>query len=133
MNVLGPMRLFKAAIPHLQNTGGGSLVAISGIEALQPRLPYPLGPNRLALHGFVKLLADRHGRDGIRVNCITPGMMENAADEFPEGWRDQIPLGRYGGIDEVAATAAFLLSPEAGYITGQTLVADGGVNRNTGL
>jgi NAD(P)-dependent dehydrogenase (short-subunit alcohol dehydrogenase family) len=133
MNVLGPMRLFRAALPHFKAGRGGAFVAISGIEALQPRLPYPLGPNRLALHGFVKLLSDRYGRDGIRLNCVAPGLMENAATEFPEGWKDMVPAGRYGAVEEIAATVAFLLSEGAGYITGQTIVADGGVNRNPGM
>ena len=133
MNVLGPMRLFRAALPQFRDAGGGAFVAISGIEALQPRLPYPLGPNRLALHGFIKLLSDRHGRERIRVNCVAPGMMENAAAEFPETWLDMVPAGRYGGVAEIAGTVAFLLSDDAGYVTGQTIVADGGVNRNAGL
>jgi NAD(P)-dependent dehydrogenase (short-subunit alcohol dehydrogenase family) len=133
MNVLGPMRLFRAALPHFHARHGGAFVAISGIEALQPRLSYPLGPNRLALHGFVRLLADRYGRDGIRANCIAPGMVENAAAEFPPGWVEQVPLGRYAHLTDIAAAAAFLLSDESGYVTGQTLVVDGGVNRTTGL
>ncbi|MCR9137693.1 MAG: SDR family oxidoreductase [Alphaproteobacteria bacterium] len=133
MNVLGPMRLLKAVLPPMRAQGAGAFVALSGIEALQPRMPYPLGPNRLALHGFAKLLSDRFAGDGIRINCVAPGLMENAADEFPDGWKEMVPAGRYGAVSEIAATVAFLLSPEAGYITGQTLVADGGVNRNAGL
>ncbi len=133
MNVLGPMRLFKSMLPQFLVNGRGALVAMSGIEALQPRLPYPLGPNRLALHGFVKLLSDRHGPDNIRINCIAPGLMENAASEFPDGWLSQVPMGRHGKVSEIAGTVAFLLSDDAGYITGQTIVADGGVNRTEGL
>jgi len=133
MNVLGPMRLFRAALPNFQAREGGAFVAISGIEATQPRLPYVLGPNRLALHGFVRLLADRYGRDGIRANCLAPGMVENAASEFPPGWVAQVPMGRYAHLTDIAAAAAFLLSDEAGYVTGQTLVVDGGVNRTAGL
>jgi NAD(P)-dependent dehydrogenase (short-subunit alcohol dehydrogenase family) len=133
MNVLGPMRLFKAVLPYFRTQGGGAFVAISGIEALQPRLPYPLGPNRLALHGFIKLLSDRYAGEAIRLNIVAPGMIENAAAEFPEGWREMTPMNRYGAVAEIAATVAFLLSPDAGYITGQTIVADGGVNRNAGM
>ena len=132
MNVLGPMRLFKAALPHFRATGGGAFVAISGIEGAQPRLPYPLGPNRMALHGFVRLLADRHGPEAIRANCVAPGLMENAAEEFPAGWRETVPMGRLGLLDEIAGTVSYLLSPDGGYVTGQTLVVDGGVNRSIG-
>jgi len=131
-DVSGPMRLFRSAVPHFRRNGKGAFVAISGIEALQPRLPYPLGPYRPALHGFVKLLSDRHGREGIRVDCIAPGLMENAAAEFPEGWLNTVPAGRYGAVGEIAGTGAFLLSDDAGFVTGQTIVADGGVDRTAG-
>jgi len=133
MNVLGPMRLIKASLPAMLAQGNGSIVAMSGIEASQPRLPYPLGPNRLALQGFVKLLSDRYAGDGVRINCIAPGMIGNAAAEFPAGWKEMVPQGRYGSPEEMAATVAFLLSDAAGYITGQTIVADGGVNRGLGI
>ncbi|MEI4234131.1 SDR family oxidoreductase [Roseovarius sp. D22-M7] len=59
--------------------------------------------------------------------------MENAAADFPEDWIDMVPAGRYGGVAEIAGTVAFLLSDDAGYVTGQTIVADGGVSRNTGF
>ena len=59
MMVLAPMRLAKAVLPLMRAARSGSFVAISGIEAGQPRLPFPLGPTRLALQDFIKLLADR--------------------------------------------------------------------------
>ncbi|MGR3660250.1 MAG: SDR family oxidoreductase [Paracoccaceae bacterium] len=133
MQVLGPMRLFRAALPHFRVGGGGSFVAISGIEALQPRLVYPMGPNRAALHGFVKLLSDRHGREGIRLNLVVPGLIENGAAGFPDGWVERVPMGRHGRIEEIGATVGFLLSEGGGYITGQAIVADGGVNRSAGM
>jgi len=85
------------------------------------------------LHGLLGLLADRHGRDGVSANFVAPGMMGEAAAEFPDGWVDTVPMGRFGGVAEIAATVGLLLSDGAGYITGQTLVADGGVNRTAGL
>ena len=54
MMVVAPMRLAKMVLPHFAANGRGSFVAISGIEAGQPRLPFSLGPTRLALHGFIK-------------------------------------------------------------------------------
>jgi len=133
MMVLAPMRLIKAVLPQMIAQKSGAIVAISGIEAAQPRLPFPLGPTRLALQGFVKMLADRHGRDGIRINTISPGLMESAATEFHPDWADQVPMGRVGQNREVGETIAFLLSQGAGYITGQCLTVDGGVNRPLGL
>jgi len=62
------MRLAKAVVPHLGASQRGSFVVISGIEAGRPRAPFPLGPTRLAVPGFIKLLADRYGPQGIRFN-----------------------------------------------------------------
>ncbi len=132
MMVIGPMRLAKAVLPVMQAGGGGALVAISGIEAAEPRPVFPLGPTRLALHGFVKLLSDRYGREGIRVNAVVPGLVESAASEFHPAWVDLVPLGRIAKVEEIAETVTFLLSPGAGYITGQAVTVDGGVNRGRG-
>jgi NAD(P)-dependent dehydrogenase (short-subunit alcohol dehydrogenase family) len=133
MMVLAPMRMIKAVLPQMIAQKSGSIVAISGIEAAQPRLAFPLGPTRLALQGFVKMLSDRHGRDGIRINTISPGLMQSAENEFHPDWSDHVPLGRVGQNREVGETIAFLLSLSAGYITGQCLTVDGGVNRPLGL
>ena len=133
MMVLAPMRLAKAAVPHLVSSGRGSFVAISGIEAGQPRAPFPLGPTRLALQGFIKLLSDRYGRNGVRFNTIAPGLMESAANEFHPDWADTVPLGRVGRNEEIGDAIAFLVSEASSYITGQCLTADGGVNRPLGL
>ncbi|MGD9295361.1 MAG: SDR family oxidoreductase [Roseobacter sp.] len=133
MMVLAPMRLAKVALPHLAASGKVAFVAISGIEAGQPRSPFPMGPTRLALQGFIKLLSDRYGREGVRFNTIAPGLMESAASEFHPEWADTVPLGRVGQNDEVGEAIAFLVSEASSYITGQCLTADGGVNRPLGL
>lgn len=133
MMVIAPMRLAKAVLPHIGANGRGSFVAISGIEAGQPRLPFTLGPTRLALQGFVKLLADRYGPEGIRFNAIAPGLMESAQAEFHPEWAGTVPLGRVGRNEEVGQTIAFLLSEASSYITGQCLTVDGGVNRPLGI
>lgn len=133
MMVLAPMRLAKAALPHLVASGNGSFVAISGIEAGQPRAPFALGPTRLALQGFIKLLSDRHGPDGVRFNTIAPGLMESAKNEFHPDWAATVPLGRVGRNSEIGDAIAFLVSDASSYITGQCLTADGGVNRPLGL
>ena len=127
--VLNCVRMARAVTPHMLTQGGGSIVNISGMESVQPRLMYPLGPVRLALHGFTKLYSDRYGRAGIRMNCILPGVMENASSP-DASIIDAIPLRRYGGLDELAKTVAFLLSADSGYITGQMILVDGGLNRS---
>ncbi|WP_089935393.1 SDR family oxidoreductase [Candidatus Entotheonella palauensis] len=126
--MLNCVRMARAVTPHMLAQGGGPIVNISGMESVQPRLIYPLGPIRLALHGFTKLYADRYGRAGIRMNCVLPGVMENASSS-DLSITGAIPLRRYGGLGELAKTAAFLLSADSGYITGQMILVDGGLNR----
>ncbi|ETW94594.1 MAG: hypothetical protein ETSY1_34160 [Candidatus Entotheonella factor] len=126
--MLNCVRMARAVTPHMLTQGGGAIVNISGMESVQPRLIYPLGPLRLALHGFAKLYADRSGRAGIRMNCVLPGVMENASSTDPS-MTDAIPLRRQGGLDELAKTVAFLLSADSGYISGQMILVDGGLNR----
>jgi NAD(P)-dependent dehydrogenase (short-subunit alcohol dehydrogenase family) len=87
---------------------------------------------RAALAAFAKLYADRHGRDGIRMNNLLPGVIGNQSDYSSTipGLFDTIPLRRPGTVEEIAKTAAFLLSPDSGYISGQNILADGAVNRS---
>ncbi|MBT5413654.1 MAG: SDR family oxidoreductase [Rhodospirillaceae bacterium] len=127
--VLNCLKLAKAVTPHLIAAGGGAIVNVSGMESVQPRATYPLGPLRLALHGFTKIYSDRYARDGIRMNCLLPGMIENASSAGNQEIVDAIPLGRFGGLKEMGSAAAFLASEDSGYITGQMIVADGGLNR----
>jgi len=81
----------------------------------------------MALSGFTKLYADQNGKHGIRMNNVLPGFMENWPMNEPV--RRTIPLARSGEMTEVARTVAFLLYDDAGYITGQDILVDGGVNR----
>ena len=83
---------------------------------------------RAALASYTKIYADNHAGDNIRMNNILPGFIKQ-----PPGigaFRSRIPMGRYGTVEEIAETAAFLLSPGSGYITGQNLRVDGGITRS---
>ena len=128
--VMNCIRMARAVTPHLLKRPHAAIVNISGMEAPQPRLVYPLGPVRLALHGFTKVYSDRYAREGIRMNCLLPGVVENATEDSDPTLAPQIPMGRLGTLEEVARAAAFLLSDDASYITGQMLLADGGLNRH---
>jgi NAD(P)-dependent dehydrogenase (short-subunit alcohol dehydrogenase family) len=125
MNVI---RMARIVTPVLQAQGGGAIVNISTFAAREPRLMFPVSSVlRNALAGYTKLYADRYARDGIRMNNVLPGFMDNWP--LNEGVRRTIPTGRAVSMQELAATVAFLLSDEAGSITGQNLLVDGGVNR----
>ncbi len=125
---LNVVRMARLVTPIMQAQGGGALVNISSFAAPEPRLTYPVSSSlRLALAGFTKLYADRYARDRIRMNNVLPGFMENWP--APPGVVSTIPMARIGRFEEVAETVAFLLSDEAGYITGQNILVDGGVTR----
>jgi NAD(P)-dependent dehydrogenase (short-subunit alcohol dehydrogenase family) len=82
----------------------------------------------MALAGFTKLYSDRYGRDGIRMNNILPGFIENWP--MSAELKKTVPMARPGSMAEVAKTAAFLLSADSGYVTGQNIVVDGGLTRS---
>jgi NAD(P)-dependent dehydrogenase (short-subunit alcohol dehydrogenase family) len=125
---LNVVRMARLVTPVLQRQGGGSIVNISTFVALEPRLMFPVsGTIRLALAGYTKLYADRYARDGIRMNNILPGFVENWP--LDAGVARSIPAGRAVTMEELAATTAFLLSQGAASITGQNLLVDGGINR----
>jgi NAD(P)-dependent dehydrogenase (short-subunit alcohol dehydrogenase family) len=130
--VLSTVNIAKFATPHLLASGEGAIVAISGMEAAEPRLRYLLSPVRSAIHGFARLYSDRYAASGIRMNCVVPGMLENAVPDSDSELLRSIPMGRTGRLEEIAETIAFLASPASSYITGQLLLADGGLNRGLG-
>ena len=131
MNIylLNVIRIPRHVTPQMERQeNGGSIVNISAFAAMEPSYAYPASSTiRSALSGFTKLYADRYARAGIRMNNILPGYLENW--EWSEDVLNSIPAARAGTLEEIAKTAAFLLSADAGYITGQNILVDGGVNR----
>ena len=125
MNVV---RMCRLVVP-LMLKNGGSIVNISSFSAEEPNLDFPTSSTiRAGLSSYVKLFADKYGKVGIRMNNLLPGFVNSydVSDEI----RSSIPLGREATVTEIAKTAAFLLSEEASYITGQNIRADGGLGRS---
>jgi NAD(P)-dependent dehydrogenase (short-subunit alcohol dehydrogenase family) len=127
--LLSVVRMARLVTPTMKRQGGGAIVNISAFAAVEPDLAFPVSSTvRAALTSFAKLYADRYASDGIRMNNILPGFV----DSYPESedLMGRIPMGRYGSVTEIAQTARFLISADAGYITGQNIRVDGGMTRS---
>jgi NAD(P)-dependent dehydrogenase (short-subunit alcohol dehydrogenase family) len=139
VNVRGTALCCKYAVPHIEVAGGGSVVTMSSFLALvgcsKPQDAYTA--TRGAVISFTRSLAVQLGPRNIRVNALCPGPIEtpHVRGFFPteEARRirlNRVPLGRFGRPEDVAEAALFLLSDASGWITGQTIVLDGGISIN---
>jgi NAD(P)-dependent dehydrogenase (short-subunit alcohol dehydrogenase family) len=128
--LLNVVRMARVVTPIMVAQGsGGAIVNVSTFAAFEPQAAFPVSATlRAGLATFTKLYADRYAPDRIRMNNVLPGFIDSYAVD--EATRAQIPLGRPGTVEEVAATIRFLLSPGAGYITGQNIRVDGGLTRS---
>ncbi|MFO1271760.1 MAG: SDR family oxidoreductase [Rubrivivax sp.] len=133
-NLDGPFLCTQAAAPLMIRGGrGGAVVniaSISGLRASTMRVAY--GTSKGAVIHLTKQQAIEYGDAGIRVNCVAPGPVDTEMSKLVHtvairsDYYDAIPLNRYGTTEEIANAVGFLCSPEASYVNGQTLAADGG-------
>jgi 3-oxoacyl-[acyl-carrier protein] reductase len=133
VNVKGTLLSLQACLPFLQASEEGRVVVTSSITGPVTGLPgwSHYGATKAAQLGFVRSAAIELSRFGITVNAILPGNIETEGlADLGKEYRDQmiasIPLKRLGTPEDVGYAAAFLASREAGFITGQTLIVDGG-------
>jgi NAD(P)-dependent dehydrogenase (short-subunit alcohol dehydrogenase family) len=128
MMALNVVRMSRIVTPIMTAGGGGSIVNISTFAAKEPSSKFPLEPCiRMALRAFAKLYSDRYARVGIRMNNVLPGYMDN--HDMDDALRSRVPMGRPCSMQELARTVGFLASQESSYLTGQSIVVDGGLTR----
>lgn len=146
LTLMSAVRLIRAALPALRAAGGGAILTVTSTSIKEP-IDQLLLSNvfRSGVVSLVKSLSRDLASDGIRINNLVPGRIDTdrvrAIDEAAAARAGvevgeqaartaaTIPLGRYGTTDEFGAAGAFLLSPAASYITGATLLVDGGLTR----
>jgi 3-oxoacyl-[acyl-carrier protein] reductase len=133
VNLTAAFRMIRAALRGMVRRRHGRVIAIAsvvGVTGNPGQANY--AATKAGLIGMAKSLAAETATRGITVNCIAPGLITTAmTDKLNEEQRTRIaatiPMGRFGAAEDVAAAAVYLASPEAGYITGQTLHVNGGM------
>ena len=126
MNVVRPTRLIT---PVMVAQGGGAIVNVSTFAAFEPDPVFPTsGVFRAGLAAFTKLFADRYAPDNVRMNNVLPGFIDSLPEQ--EQFRERIPMGRYGKVEEVAELIALLASDRVAYLTGQNIRIDGAITRS---
>jgi 3-oxoacyl-[acyl-carrier protein] reductase len=137
--VLAPMALIEHAVPGMRERAFGRVLNVSSSAVREPIQALLLSTaHRSALLATFKLLARRLAGYGVTLNTILPGRiatdrlaeLHGSLEDAEAAARDQVPIGRLGTVEEIAAAGAFLCSAPAGYITGVALPVDGGLTQS---
>lgn len=130
-NLQSVIQLTRLVTRVMRNQSSGCLINMSSVVGMgNAKNASIFNKNKSAIDGLTRSLAKELGSCGIRVNSISPGMINS--DALPQNDKEtclkSTPLGRMGRIDDIAGVVRFLLSPQANFITGQALVIDGGLS-----
>ncbi len=134
VNLTSAYRLTHACIPHMKEGRDGRILFTSSVQGNRVAVPgcAHYAATKAGINGFIKAAALELSRYAITVNGVEPGLVltpgtENAmSKEKQRQWAKYVPLKRWGEPFEIAHAMLYLASPEAGYVTGQTLIVDGG-------
>jgi 3-oxoacyl-[acyl-carrier protein] reductase len=133
--VLSPMAILERLLPGMRERGWGRIVAVSSMAVREPIPSLQLSnAHRPGLIAAFKVLARRAAADGVTLNTVLPGRIATdrvfgtagSREAAEASARETVPVGRLGTVEELAAAAVFLCSAPASYITGTTLLVDGG-------
>ncbi|MGW2035206.1 SDR family NAD(P)-dependent oxidoreductase [Streptomyces sp. NPDC001811] len=138
ITLTGAYRCCRAALPHLAACGRGAIVSIGSVNGAQDFGNHGYSAAKAGLGSLTRTLAGHAAPRGVRVNLVVPGTVRTSAwegrDDELDAVRPLYPLGRVGEPEDVAAAVAFLASRDAAWITGTSLVVDGGLTAvNTGF
>ena len=135
-NFTAPFRIAREAIRPMLNQGSGAIVnigSISGYVANTPQLQVAYNSSKAAIHQMTTTMAFEYAGRGIRVNALAPGYVVSdmtaggiANADWNRAWTENTPMRRFAQPEEMASCALFLASDAASYVTGATLIADGG-------
>jgi 3-oxoacyl-[acyl-carrier protein] reductase len=141
-NLMYVVRMCRAAVPHMKDRGGGSILNITAISAIQPIVGFGLSVATWdAVIGYAKTLSLEVARAGINVNTICPGYIETErlqkvfaaggedAASVREKLENEVAMRRIGTVEDIATLAALLVSQRGNYITGTAIQVDGGLFR----
>jgi NAD(P)-dependent dehydrogenase (short-subunit alcohol dehydrogenase family) len=133
VNVRGTWLTCRAIAPHMQRRKQGSIVTISSDTTMwgSPKLLHYV-TSKGAIEAFTRAMARELGADNVRINCVAPGLLNNEATAgVPQAKREwniqNRALKREGSPEDIVGLVSFLLSDDAAFITGQVIVADGGL------
>jgi NAD(P)-dependent dehydrogenase (short-subunit alcohol dehydrogenase family) len=136
VNLRGVLYLSQAVIPHMRSRRNGSIACTSSISAQRGGGVFGgahYSASKAGVLGLAKNMARELATDGIRVNCVTPGLIQTdiTGDKLTEVMKEEItkgiPLGRLGTVDDVAGVFLFLASDLAAYVTGAVIDVNGGM------
>jgi 3-oxoacyl-[acyl-carrier protein] reductase len=132
-NLTATFTLVQAAMRPMLKQRSGRIITISSVVGQMGNAGQAnYAASKAGLIGFSKAIAREVASRGITVNVVTPGLVDTdmtraITDKAEANWAEQIPLGRLGSVDDVAAAVCFLASDEAAYITGHVLAVNGGM------